>query len=121
MLPLIDVVFLLLVVFLYAAVTMVRAHVVAVELPELLTGEAGRLPAVLVVGVDREGEVSVAGEPVDRAELIRRLNERSAAEEDLEVLVHADARALHGDVVGVLDAVRAGGLRRVLIVGRDEG
>jgi biopolymer transport protein ExbD len=120
MLPLIDVVFLLLVVFLYAAVTMVRAHVVAVELPELEAGETERLPAVLVVGVDREGRVSIAGEPIDLAGLLARLDQRGAAEEELEVLVHADARARHGDVVGVLEAVRAGGLRRVLIVGRDE-
>ena len=120
LLPLLDVVFLLLVVFIYAVLSMVRAHVIPVELPQLGTAEDVRPESVLVVSVDREGALSLAGEPVDSDGLVRSVRERRAVEPELSVLLNADADARHGDVARALDSLRRAGQATVLLVGRPE-
>jgi biopolymer transport protein ExbD len=119
LLPLIDVVFLLLAVFLYSMVAMVRSHVVPVTLPSLTTGETRALPAVLVVSVDREGSLSVGGEGVRPEDLEDVVRLRRDAAADLAVVVNADREATHGDVTHVFDALRAIGQERVFLVGRE--
>ncbi|MDF1800607.1 MAG: biopolymer transporter ExbD [Planctomycetota bacterium] len=119
LLPLLDVVFLLLAVLLFSMVTMVRSHVVPVDLPSLATGEARELAAVLVLSVEAGGQLSLAGEPIDTPALEAILRERrAAASDDLAVMVHADREARHGDVTRVFDVLRAAGQERVFLVGK---
>jgi len=117
LLPLIDVMFLLLVVFVFSVLSMVRSWVLPVELPSIATGETDAPTSVLVVSVDARGGMFVAGESVDLPEIERRIAELRGASPDLAVLVNADARARHGDVVRLLDRVRAAGQHRVWVVG----
>ena len=118
MLPLVDVLFLLLAVFLYAMVAMVRAHVVPLDLPALVTGETRDLSVVLAVSVEADGALHMGGEPVNLITLEERLRVRRASETELSVVIHADREARHGVVTEVLDRVRAAGLERVFLVGR---
>jgi len=120
MLPLIDVVFLLLVVFIYSMLTMVRSYVIPVELPALGTGESRDLPSVLVVSLEKEGRLLVGGADAEIEGLKDHVAELRATNPELEVLVNADAAARHGDVVRVFDRIRAAGQDRVLIVGRPD-
>jgi len=117
MLPLLDVIFLLLVVFVYSVVAMVRAHAVPVDLPVLATGEEVRPEAVLVVSVRADGTVLAGGEPLDGPSLAERVRALRAAAPELAVLLNADAGARHGDVAAALDRVREAGQERVLLVG----
>ena len=121
MLPLIDVLFLLLAVFVYSMLAMVRSHVVPVDLPQLATGEEQSLNVVLVISIEREGAITVAGEEVDLAALEQRLRGRREAESELQVVINADREARYGLVAEVFDRVRAAGQERVLIVGRPVG
>jgi len=121
MLPLIDVLFLLLAVFVYSMLAMVRAHVVPVELPQLATGETRDLSVVLTISIEEDGELAVGGEKVGLDELEKRLRDRRAAEPELSVVINADREARHGVVTEVFDRVRAAGQERVLIVGRAVG
>lgn len=116
-LPLLDVVFLLVIVLLYSVVAMVRAHAVPVDLPALATGEVPDLPAMLVVSVQEDGTVFAGGEPVDGPALVERVRALRAQAPELAVLLNADAAARHGDVAGALDRVRAAGQERVFLVG----
>lgn len=118
MLPLIDVLFLLLAVFVYSMVAMVRAHAVPVDLPQLVSGETHDLSVVLVVSVEEDGTISVGGEELDLAAVEERLRERRVASPELSVVINADRDARHGTVTEIFDAVRAAGQERVLIVGR---
>ena len=121
MLPLIDVLFLLLAVFLYSMVAMVRSHVVPVDLPQLVTGEGKSLAVVLVISIELDGTLSVGGDVVDLDGLGSRIRERRVAESELQVVINADRDARHGVVTEVFDRVRAAGQERVLIVGRPSG
>ncbi len=121
MLPLIDVLFLLLAVFVYSMLAMVRAHVVPVDLPQLVTGENRDLSVVLTISVEEDGAIAVGGEAVELDGLEERLRERRAGEPELSVVINADREARHGVVTEVFDRVRAAGQERVLIVGRPTG
>ena len=121
MLPLIDVLFLLLAVFVYSMLAMVRAHVVPVDLPQLVTGENRDLSVVLTISVEEDGTVAVGGEEVEFDELEDRLRERREGEPELSVVINADREARHGVVTEVFARVRAAGQERVLIVGRPTG
>jgi biopolymer transport protein ExbD len=123
MLPLIDVMFLLLVAFVYSVLAMVRAEAVPVDLPRLGSSTEQDLSAVLVVTVRRDGVVFAGGEEVDGKELAERVERLRRKEPELRILLNADADARHGDVAAVLDRLRASGQQRVLLAGladRDE-
>lgn len=116
-LPLLDVVFLLLVVFVYSIVASVRADSVPVDLPPLGSGEQATPSAALVVTVDAQGALYAGGERVAPADLERILRERTAQDADLAVLLNADREARHGAVATALDRMRGAGVQRILLLG----
>ena len=116
MLPLLDVVFLLLAVFLLSVVRMVRSYAVPVDLPALATGAEEDVPAVLLLGMDAEGRVFVAGEATELGAARDRVARALEADPELKVLLQADRDARHGDVAKLLDVVREVGAGRVLLV-----
>lgn len=116
-LPLLDVVFVLVIVLLYSVVAMVRAHAVPVDLPGLATGEVPDGDSVLVVSVREDGAMLVGGDPIDGEGLVRRVRAMRAATPDLAVLLNADQDARHGAVAAALDRIRAAGQERVFLVG----
>ncbi len=121
LLPLIDVLFLLLAVFIYSMLAMVRAHVVPVDLPQLITGESRDLSVVLTISVEENGQVALGGEAIDLQALEGRLRSSREHTPELAVVINADRNARHGVVTEVFDRVRAAGQERVLIVGRPAG
>lgn len=118
MLPLIDVLFLLLAVFLLSIARMVRSYSVPVDLPQARTGVEEQLEAVLLLSVDADGQAYVAGEALTLAEVREQVAERVAAEPDLQILLQADRGSQHGAVAEVLDAIREVGGGKVLLVSR---
>ncbi len=116
MMPLIDVIFLLLVVFMASLFQMVRAYVLPVELPDVVSGAQADLGPVLVVSVEADGDVVVEGQALATEALLAAVAQRRAAEPDLAVLVNADEAARHGDVVAVYDVLRSAGQARVHLI-----
>lgn len=117
MLPLIDVMFLLLVAFVYSVTAMVRSEAIPVDLPRLTTSASQDLSSVLVVTVQSSGKVYAGGGEVDAAGLTARIESLREGDPDLSVLVNADADARHRDVAAVLDRLRACGQERVFLAG----
>lgn len=121
MLPLLDVMFLLLVTFVYSITAMIRSEAIPVELPRLGTAATQELASVLVVTVGGDGAVFAGGTPVDGAELAGRVASMRERDPELSVLVNADADARHRDVAGVLDRLRSCGQQRVFLAGLADG
>ncbi len=98
LLPLLDAVFLVLAVFLLGVVRMVRSYTVPIDLPAMASGVEQSVPG---------REAFLGG--------------RAPYDPELQVLLQADRRARHGDVSALLDAVRASGATRVLLVAAPGG
>ena len=114
--PLVDVVFLL-VIFFAVSTTFLETAGLKLELPES-TSTAQRDSKQLVVMLGADGTLSFDGQPLEREELVERLN--SALEETTNKLVvlRADKAARHGDVVQLMDSIRDAGAEGLTVDAR---
>lgn len=112
MLPLIDIVFLLLVFFIYAMLSMAVHKALPVALPESATAltDPGRQIAVTIT---RDGGVFIDKEPVDPAEVTATLLRRPEVERNKGVQVFADRGVQYQQLFRVLDRIRQAGISRL--------
>ena len=116
--PLIDLMFLLMVSFVYAAMTMTVHRALPVDLPAAAAGAVERQDH-LAVTVDRAGGVFLEGRPVTPEELAVEVRQRLAAKPDLRVSLDADRAAAYGEAVRVLDVLKRAGAERVRLSVRE--
>jgi biopolymer transport protein ExbD len=116
--PMIDVVFLLLTFFIFSVALMVRADVLGVSLPELTAGEPAERVEPITVTLRVGGEVSLMGEPIERAQLAGALRSLVAERPDAPVMLAADVGAGAGELIELADALVGAGITRFSVVGR---
>lgn len=119
--PLIDCVFLLLIFFLVATMYKKQDRDISISLPD--STSAIKLPPsndVIVLGIDREGELFWQGAPSSRNDLHHRLKETALATPGIRVRLDADQEAPFWRVAEVLDACQFRGLHNVGIRTYDE-
>ena len=114
MLPLIDVVFLLLVFFVYAMLSMVVHRGLRVELPSAATAEVDRYEYVGIT-VTEDNALFVGEEPVELDVLVDVVRERMGSAWDLPVFINGDRRSDLGMAVRILDLLKSAGIREVSI------
>lgn len=112
MIPLLDVVFLLLVFFIYAMVSMVVHRGLPVNLPAAETFKDEKVSHVSVT-VTSAGELMFEGETVSEELLVRRLEEARRDDPGLTVFVFGDRKSPYDAVVAALDSVRGAQITRV--------
>ncbi len=112
MLPLIDIVFLLLVFFIYAMLSMALHRGMPVRLPTSAAAEVDRRP-VLSVTVRADGGVFVDRVRVPMGDLSEVLARRIRRAEDPGVLLFADQSLAYQQLFGVLDRIRRAGITRI--------
>lgn len=118
---LIDVVFLLLIFFMVST-TFIRETQLKIDLPEA-SGELQEIEDdVIEITVDRRGDYAVNEQLLvnnEMATLLRALREHMAERDpSARVIITADARAAHEDVVRAMDAAGRVGLSRISITTR---
>jgi biopolymer transport protein ExbD len=119
MLPLIDIVFLLLVVFIYTMLSMAVHKGLPVVLPsgdEVQTEKK----ALISVTMTAEGNVSIDQRPVSLNDLSAELHRVSRNDRERGVLLFADRRVAYGELFSVLDRIHQAGLYRVSLQAESE-
>lgn len=112
MLPLIDIVFLLLVFFIYAMLSMAVHHGMPVKLPASATAALDKESA-LSVTVKADGSLFIDQQPVALADLAQRLKEKMQPGETPGVLVFGDRSLPYQSLFHVLDHIRLAGIDRI--------
>lgn len=121
MLPLIDIVFLLLVFFIYAMLSMAVHRALPVELPSSDTAKIHK-QMVLSVTVDSEGSIHVDQDPVPLHSLAAILKEKAGKVDKPGVLLFADKDLSYQDLFRVLDQIIMAGITQVSLQAvRDKG
>ncbi|MGD9161074.1 MAG: biopolymer transporter ExbD [Desulfobacteraceae bacterium] len=112
MLPLIDVVFLLLVVFIYTMLSMAVHRGLNVDLPK---SEASAIEKQLILSVtiDEKGLIYIDEQKVDLEELTATLEIMTIDKKNPGVLLFADKDIPYQDLFKVLDRIRMAGLNRI--------
>ena len=112
MLPLIDIVFLLLVFFIYAMLSMAVHRGLPVELPLSTTAEIDK-KLILSVTVEADAVIYVDKERVALADLTQVLQSKAGGIREPGVLVFADRTLPYQMIYNVLDKIRQAGLSRI--------
>ena len=112
MLPLIDIVFLLLVFFIYAMLSMAVHKALPVELPSSDTARINK-QMVLSITVSSEGVIHVDKDPVPLKSLAIILKEKAGETEKPGVLLFADKDLSYQDLFRVLDQITMAGINQV--------
>jgi len=111
MVPLIDVMLVLMVVFMVTAPLL--THAVRLDLPRASSTAAERDSRALDVAIDADGVVRLDGEPVDDDALPARFAEVARRDANAELRVRADRRTPYETIARVLSDASRNGLGRV--------
>jgi len=112
MLPLIDIVFLLLVFFIYAMLSMAVHRGLPVILPTSTTAEIDK-HLILSVTVQADGSIYLDKEPTSLEALRKSLMERASGKREAGVLLFADKNLPYQRLFRVMDEIRLAGLSRI--------
>ena len=114
MVPFMDVVFLLLVFFIYAMLSMVVHRGLRVELPSAATAEVDRYEYVGIT-ITKDNTLFVGENQVELGMLVDAVRERMGGGWDLPVFISGDRRSDLGMAVRILDLLKSAGIREVSI------
>jgi len=112
MLPLIDIVFLLLVFFIYAMLSMAVHRGLPVKLPSSVSAELDK-KLVLSLTIKADESIFVDKEPVALENLAKILKKKAAGSSQPGVLVFADRSLAYQKLFHVLDQIRLAGVDRI--------
>ncbi len=124
MAPLIDIVFLLLTFFIVTGALAVQERETPIRLPTTTAAIIRpREKLDIVVNITREGRILINNQPYSVSRLRNVLIEmrRSARTAPVSVIIRADGKALHEDVVAVIDACTAAKLKNISFVSVGKG
>jgi biopolymer transport protein ExbD len=110
--PLIDCIFQLLIFFLLTA-SFITTPNLGVELPKASAKASTTQQRDLIVVVTRKGEIQYEGANLSQAALMQRLQKVFKERPNSRVLIQADRKAYHGNVVKVMDVAKTIGFRRL--------
>ncbi|MCG8335622.1 MAG: biopolymer transporter ExbD [Proteobacteria bacterium] len=119
MLPLIDVVFLLLVFFIYAMLSMSIHRGLAVDLP-ISASTSIETSHSLVVTINENGQIYVDQSPVSADSFRKILSSRIIDLKKPLILVSADGQVSYQQLFSVMDDIKATGIHRISLQAEQE-
>ena len=104
--PLIDVVFALLTFFIMSTLYLTRSQGLPVALPKAVTAEAQKVTQI-VVTIDQQGAIALDKKPIIIDTLPAAVRESLSRNRQAVVVINADERVPHGQVITVMDRLRS--------------
>jgi len=112
--PLIDIMLVLLIVFMISAPMMQQGA--SVDLPKANTGALPDLTEQLVLEVSDKKAISLNGDKVPKGELFKRVLALSTANPDIQVFIKADTKVDYGFVAQIIAEVKRANVTKVGLV-----
>ena len=109
MIPLIDVVFLLLVAFIFMMMSMVVHRGIPVDLPQSSTSRVDKKDFISI-GIRANGKIFLEREEVTPSELLSRLTSSYNESPEMKVIIMGDKKAPYERIISVMDMVRKSGI-----------
>ncbi len=105
-LPMIDVIFAILAFFIMSTLFLTRSEGLPVNLPKAATAKQQQVPSRITITVDEQGTVSLNRKPIAVDDLTAQVRTLIGSNSEMLVIVNADEKVSHGQVVAVMDRVR---------------
>lgn len=104
-LPMIDVIFSILAFFIISSLFLTRSQGLPVDLPSAQTAEP-KQSVQLNITIKPDGKLFLDRQPIELKELKGALQEKIKPNSDSVVIINADTKVEHGQVVKVMDRLR---------------
>jgi len=112
--PMIDVVFLLLIFFMLSTTFIVQPGI-TISLPKSSAEEIKKQKEEIEISISREGGFYLDGNKVDLETLKEIFIDAAEASMESVVIINADEKASHGDVVAVMDIAKESGITKLAV------
>jgi biopolymer transport protein ExbD len=106
--PFVDVVLVLLVIFMVTAPIMVK-ETMNIKLPKGKSTERSAAKT-FAVAISKNGQVLLEGEIIEMTLLYDKAVKLKKEFPEIQLLISADKKAMHGDIIAVLDQVKLAGI-----------
>jgi biopolymer transport protein ExbD len=113
--PLIDIVFFLLAIFVMVSLSMVKNQGIAINLPSAKTAAQEEPSTQVTITIAQDGQVYLDQAPVRFEDLPARLKQLRRSDPNLKIIINGDDQADFGRAIGTLDEVRRAGINKVSI------
>jgi len=107
--PFVDIVLVLLIIFMLTSSAIVRASI-PVDLPSAASGGA-TVPSTLNLVLTLDGQLHLDGRSIDHAQLAKHVAAQAKRKQDLQAVISADTRIDYGQVIKVIDTVKQNGVK----------
>ncbi|BAZ37894.1 hypothetical protein NIES4101_38200 [Calothrix sp. NIES-4101] len=104
--PMIDVIFAILTFFIMSTLFLTRQEGLPVNLPKAATSQQAQIPTKITVTVEASGQVSLNKKPTTVAALTEQIRTLMGTNPESIVVINADTKVEHGNIVAVMDQVR---------------
>ncbi|NJL61739.1 MAG: biopolymer transporter ExbD [Methylacidiphilales bacterium] len=104
--PMIDVIFAILTFFIMSTLFLTRQEGLPVNLPRAATSQQSQIPTKITVTVEQNGQVSLNKKPIAVENLTEQITTLMGTNPESVVVINADAKVEHGNIVTVMDKVR---------------
>jgi biopolymer transport protein ExbD len=111
--PLIDIMFFLLASFMMVSLSQVHMKGMKVNLPTGQSGETQSKSQYISVSVNKDGNVFFDKDEYTYDKLLTKLQSVYKENPDAKVFVRGDAETVHGNIIRVLDILRAAGFYKI--------
>ncbi len=106
--PMVDVVFLLLIFFIFSS-TLVYTDAVSIRLPEMNTQTKMEMSTTIRVQINNDGHIFINGEETNIATFQDDIFKESLGNPNTNISIQADKGSYHGDVMDVIALARRAG------------
>jgi biopolymer transport protein ExbD len=118
--PMLDLAYVLLVIFILMATASVQG--IKVDLPKASAAESLVQPKTIAITVSNDGQIYMDAFPVTLPDLETRLRNAKATNPEVPIVLKGDTGTQYGKVMAVLDLCRQLGLNKVgLVTGKPAG
>ncbi len=118
--PMLDLAYVLLVIFILMATASVQG--IKVDLPKASSAKSLAEPKTIAITVNQQGQIFMDAFPVTLPDLETRLRNAKAANPDVPIVLKGDQTAQYGKITEVLDLCRRLDLNKVgLVTGKPTG
>jgi biopolymer transport protein ExbD len=114
MVPLIDVMLVLLIIFMVTAPLL--THAVKLDLPKAASTPNRTPPHTVHIAIDATGSLLWDGQAMDAEQLSQRLSEAAARDPQPEIQLRADSSTAYGSVARLMSEAARHGLTRIAFV-----
>jgi biopolymer transport protein ExbD len=110
--PMVDIMLVLLIIFMVTA-SLIVSPSMKVELPKGAGAAAATKEPDIVILITRDGAIQYKGKPITADYLLAELTREHKAKPNARILIVADTKSYHGNVVKVMTVAKSVGFQRL--------